>query len=631
MSVPNEVMQAFTEAKNRGILTPEQDAAYEELVKRGVAEEPQGIPLFQSARESGFLKGYLDQAAGIAQLVSRLAPDSRPPEIVLDKALSEKIPPTAKRIDDFISREEVEYQKARKERGEEGIDWARLGGGIVNPVSLGTMRLSTAATIPKRILAGGGYGAATAMSMPVSDKDANFALTKAAQAGIGGTIGMAVPSAAEAVKGAWNLKRYLTRPFSDAGRMKDLQDMYIKLAGEAKDDLIQALNNTKTYVFGNKPTSGQSIAGFSLKEGVNVGGSIVRLEQDLAKKSATGDPLKTVLDKQVQRRASALASAIDASDQGLKNAENLRTAITRPLYDSVKTSSRMVKTEPVVARIQSLIKENSKQDSIAVPLRKLLRSIYTTTDQGPKLERNPGTLYSMSKNIRDMMNKKTPGGQNEYDVMALSQIKKLLDKQIASAEPNYKEAQKLFKEYSEPINQIKVMRTLGGALKSAVEKERPTPFLNAIKDAPKTLKKSTGFARYEKLEDVLNKDQIRIVDNVKKELLRQSKAKEMAAGTESTYGFLKEGIEPQLPNMLSRPALLTNAVLRTIGKDMGPKYEKLAVKLQENPELLAELMRRGTDDTERKLAYELLTTLAATAPIRTLATEAQVSTQNNEE
>ena len=622
MSVPKEFAEALTEADSRGVLPEEHKAAYDELVSRGAIEGPRQVPLFEAARESGFLKGYMDQAAGISQLAARLAPDSRSPEMVL-----EGIPTTARRMDDFISREEVEYEKGRKERGEDGIDWARMGGGLVNPVSVGTMRMGAAATVPKRIMAGGAYGAATGASMPVTTGEEGYGMTKVAQGAIGGTLGVIVPTAVEAVKGAWNLKRYLTRPFSDSGRMQDLQEMYIKLAGESKDAILTALDDAKTYVRGNKPTSGQAIAEYNLNKGVNIGGSIARLEKDLTRKSSTGDPLKTVRDKQVLRRADAIAGAIDSTDEGLVNAENLRRAMTTPLYEAVKSSNKSVQTGPVVKKVQEILSENSKQDNITIPLRNILKKLYNITDDGPQLDRNPGSLYSLSKQIRDMMNKKSPDGQNEFDVMALSQIKKLLDKQIGSADKNYAEAQKLFKEYSLPINQIKTIRNLSGALKNAVEDEAPTKFLNAIENAPRTLKKSTGFARYDKLDDVLNEEQMKIVNNVKNELLRQSKAKKLAAETEASYSFLKEGIEPQLPNMLSRPALIANAILRTIGKDMGPKYEKLAVNLQENPELLAELMRRGANDTERKMAHELMTIMASTVPIRTLSLEAQVSQQ----
>ena len=619
MSAPNELINALEKANNSGALNKDQQRAYEELKRRNLNDRPR-VPLFEAAKNNPFLMGYMDQAAGISQIAARMAPDSRSPEIILDEEMSKDIPASAERIDKFIKEQEKGYQRTRKD---DGIDWARLAGNVFNPISLGTLPAGTAVTVPGKIAAGGGYGAFSGATMPVTQEGADFGASKATQAGVGIAIGLAVPSAVETIKGGINLLSFLKRPFNEAGKLKDLQEMYSRLAGDAKDELIEALDNAKTYTFGNKPTSAQAIAEYSAKHNMTKGAAIARLEKDLSRKPTTGDPLKTVFENQSLRRQEAMSRLIDSSDMGLATAEQLRKTATAPLYDQVRASTKKVKTGETIKLIKNLINENPKQTNITRPLKNILKDMYIQGPDFVTLERSPRALYSLSKEIKRLMNTKTPGGQKEFDVMALSQVKKSLDKSIENAEPAYKAAQKEFKKMSEPINQIKVIRHLGGALEDALQKERARPFLNALRDAPKTLKKSTGFPRYKKLNDILNKNQIKVLDDIKAELIRQEKTAQMASGTESVYGILKEGIEPELPNMLSRPALIANAILRKIGKDMGPEYEKIAVQIQEHPEYLASLLRKSTKDSERKMAYELLQVMAATAPIKELSRYAQ--------
>lgn len=581
-----------------------------EYAKRQFSEQENSIkehsnPVINSARNNGFLKGYMDQASGIAQILSRLSPDSRTPEMVLSG-----MPSASESIDSAISNEEEAYS------GPDGIDWARMAGNLFNPVGL----IGGAAAIPKgvvtKIAAGSALGAAEGGAMPVSG-EGDFATKKGYQVSTGAAIGGMVPSAVASVRGAWDLKKYLTRPFSESGRLKDLQELFVGLAGESRDRLVSLLDNAKTYNASSKPTAGQAIAEGSLLHGDDVGGAIVRLEKDLSRKGVTGDKLKSIYAGQERARKGAIDGVIDSTDEGLNAAKAFREAETVPLYDAVKASNAKVRTEHVVATINRIIKENKNQDNITAPLNDILTKLHVDD----ALDTNPGNLYSLSKHIKGLIARKTPGGQNEFDVSALSVVKKKLDDSIGRAEPLYKEVQGRYKELSRPINQIQVIRELGDALKNSAEQESATPFLNAIKNSPRTIKKSTGFPRYEKLDQVLNGEQIRIVNNTKKELVRQAKANKMSAHTEGVFNELKEGIEPNLPNLLSRPALIANAVLKRIGKDMGPAYERLASDIVSDPKKLADILRKPKTSRQRKMVAELLERQAAMIPARDLSLE----------
>ena len=94
-----------------------------------------------------------------------------------------------------ISEHEAEYQRQRKAAGNEGIDFARMGGNILNPANLAiASRIPQALTTGGRIAAGLGGGALMGgITAPVTEGD--YAKEKAKQMAVGGAFGGAFPAA----------------------------------------------------------------------------------------------------------------------------------------------------------------------------------------------------------------------------------------------------------------------------------------------------------------------------------------------------------------------------------------------------------------------------------------------------
>jgi len=140
------------------------DAQIEQALKGQKPETP-----------SGWKKGWEDSFVGAAQIL-RHAAGSDPEKI--------------KASDEHIKQLEKDYQLARKLSGETGFDWDRLGGNLLNPVTLATTaasgglgtflnlgKLGTSALI----------GGTTAAVEPVTEGD--FATEKAKQVAIGTIAG----------------------------------------------------------------------------------------------------------------------------------------------------------------------------------------------------------------------------------------------------------------------------------------------------------------------------------------------------------------------------------------------------------------------------------------------------------
>lgn len=643
---PRERLEALRQEQGaiEGIATPRQKlntlrAKQGDSDGSGQGSTPSNNPVFEAARKSGFLTGYLDQAAGINQILDRF----KQPDVERTKRELqgfENVPVFS--IDDVIEQREKEYQRTRKEKGLTGFDWARLAGNLSSPVSMATMKMPVGSTIPTKIAAGGAAGGVAGLAQPVLSTEGDFKSQKAFQGTLGVGVGAIAQPVISSIKGVVDFGKYIARPFNKSGQMKDVAELYVKLAGQSKNKIIKALDDAKTHIPSNRPTAGQAIAEGTMKmrsaanltaeemiEGVkngrfiddglpeNFGSAIVKFEKELHKLGTSGDELKTVLTQQAARRKNAIAGIIDQSEDSLQKAIAKRTAETKPFYDAVENSTKSVRVGNVVSKVNELIKKNVNEDNVVSPMRAILGKLKSDG----LIETSPQNLYSLSRQIKTMIQAKTPGGTNEFNVKALSEVKTLLDKQIGKAEPAFAKAQYLFKKHSEPIDQIMVAREFGDALENSLVtgEERALPFTNAMNNAVKVLKKSTGFARYKNLSDVMNPKQIAVLKKVQEELKREAKAKRMATDTGTVVKQLSEGIEISLPNMLSRPMMLANAVLRKIGKDMSPAYEALAIKIQKDPKLLSYLLKQSEISKERKMVIELLTRYSEMIPAQELS------------
>lgn len=594
-------------------------------VSYNVGETPTS-KIRESVADSGFLMGLQDQAAGLAQLAARIAPDSRPPEVVLAG-----IPRTSRRIDDYINKQELDYEKGRESRGETGIDWARVGGNFVSPINVATMGIPIgAATATGRTAAAAAMGAGMGASQPVTRED-DYWSDKAYQVGIGGGTGAAssivLPVSMSmlrgTIKGTKDLKRFFTRPFTESGRMEDLTKMYQDLAGESRDWLYKIMSDPDEVANAGRYTFGQKVARANRKAGTAKGKAFIRQEVDLAKKPTTGDEMQGRLAEQAAGRAQSVNNILDISDEGLERAIQNRKEATAPLYEKVRESTRRVNTRPVIDKVQKLLKTHRAESRATTPLNKVMNEMrWQGADGNIYLETRTGPLYSLRQEVRSMMNKKSPGGDNEFDIAILGTVKDKLDEALTAADPDFKEATSMFRELSKPINKIKTIRYMGDALTNAIGNDTPATFVKAMKDAPKTLKRATGFPRYKNLNQILDNDEIKVLKQVEEELLDNAEYKRLAAKTSATFKEIEEGLNVSIANPLLRPVMLLNAGMRQIAKHMGADYEKLAIKIHNNPDMVVEMMKKSPQNKERKMLWDLINRTLAMIPARESAREA---------
>lgn len=148
-----------------------------------------------------------------------------------------------------------------------------------------------------------------------------------------------------------------------------------------------------------------------------------------------------------------------------------------------------------------------------------------------------------------------------------------------------------FADQSKSIDQMKVgqelMRKLGSGRGGA---ESQAAFEGAVRNVPATLKRaSTGAARYGEgdLAKVLTPQQMQSVETVSAELMRDAERAALGKGVNANqvFGIAEEGKTAiKLPNLLSRPAMVTNWVMHIIGQGADEAIAKdMAELMVKNP------------------------------------------------
>lgn len=190
-------------------------------------------------------------------------------------------------------------------------------------------------------------------------------------------------------------------------------------------------------------------------------------------------------------------------------------------------------------------------------------------------------------------NAKTPLGAAEQREAVRAQ-KALVD-WMEKKSPDFQQARTAYAEQSRPINRMQLGETLRDKLSAPLdESERAGVFAQAMRDAPRTLKTSTGSNRYEDIAQVLLPRQVKSLENVQAELIRNRAVQQQAsAGESAATGAVSSrfaSVEP--PPFLEKGVTLLRAVLeKTQRKATNRTLMELAQEMR-SPEKLAALLKQ---------------------------------------
>ena len=459
-----------------------------------------------------------------------------------------------------------------------GLDVPALAGSVMSPVGLAAAKAITpAAGAMGRITQGTGLGAAFGAASPVTS-EGDFLEKKALQTGVGAVSGGALAGGLEGAKALLSLVNNFTGPMRQewrnaAGRTWILD----KIFGDNKAVRAQAEQAINTAVASGKPmTVADAVALANTGKQDKFGAGLVAMEDRLTGMPVAADAAKSVGAAQEAGRMAELGTFA-------KTPADLTTAIGARSTDAA-TNYGAAAAQRVTpdTYLLSLFKRPAMKDAIG-RANEVIKNKF-----GRKLNvSSVGDLQIVKESMDDLIKNPEAFGIGAKEAKAIGDVQGTFVKWLAQHAPDWDKARSVYAAQSKPINQMEIGQQLQTALQSGTGIERPTVFANAVRNAPQTIKKATGQPRYDDLTKVLTPQQMASVETVSGELMRDAERAALGKGVNANqvFGIAEEGKTAiRLPNLISRPATVTNWVMHIIGQGADEAIAKdMAALMVKNP------------------------------------------------
>jgi hypothetical protein len=322
-------------------------------------------------------------------------------------------------------------------------------------------------------------------------------------------------------------------------------------------DIVNALRNYDDMVAGVRPTAGTVVAGQMPAT------KYAALQRDLSEQLST--PYYERGQANVAARGEAIGK-IAQDEAALRAAEKARTRVSKPLYEAADAG--VADVSKVATTLDDLIAKKPGNRQLVRELKQIRNDLVDSTTG--ELRTNAEQITSVIDGIKMRLAKE----DSKFIKGELRDIREMLVDSV----PGYRAAQEAFAEASKPVNIMQVGQFLEGKLKPAIETtvgERAGVFSAAVKEAPTTIKRSTGQSRFDKLDQILEPEQVKIVENIRKDLAREAEfAKQATEGGKSGRTF--PAPPASLPNFMSRVTAVANVILTRL---QGKINQKLAIEM----------------------------------------------------
>jgi len=394
---------------------------------------------------------------------------------------------------------------------------------------------------------------------------------------------------------------------------------YIEAAAGRGPQIVEALRSPQAEIVpGSRPLPSQIVAPTGSAEFTAFARSGERVlpseaaaraaEQARARLSA----MREVSGAPAQEARARLAAAPDVTPTGvmparggaLEAAQEARTAQTGPLFtraerDVLPTDTTIESLlsrpsmEQAVQRAARIAAEENRPFSMRPPEPPTPSAPSGLLDAegrpvpAPPTPPAPPAAYSVQdlqyvkRGIDDLIADNASGlGKAERN--AIINTRKELIRWIDSRSDAYRTARETFQAASGPIDQMRVARVLENRLTQPVtgEATRGAMFASGIQEAPTTIRRATGEARFSQLSDVLTPDQMRVVDGIRRDIAREEQANKLArqarTGVPNIEAVVTEATGAPRLNFLNRVATIANTIM---SKLEGKINQELAIKI----------------------------------------------------
>jgi hypothetical protein len=281
------------------------------------------------------------------------------------------------------------------------------------------------------------------------------------------------------------------------------------------------------------------------------------LGETVQAKTAPGAALSVQQAQEAERMARLQGVTPD-----LRSAEAMRGNVSGPLYTAATQPTTAINVLPLTQQIDDLLLANPGNTKLVSALNQVKTGLEASTDAQQ--------VSSVLDNLKDLIASK----DNKFIVKNLINVKSTIEQAL----PGYQQAQQVFAAASPPVNQAKVLGAMQQVLTQPLGVgERAGPFMTALgRGETALLKKSTGAARYDDLNQVLSPQQMGVVKGIESELKRNAEVvRQTQAGADAMKIILEANQSKfRLPSFLDVKVTVTNQMLDILKDKMSANVLK---------------------------------------------------------
>ncbi len=296
-----------------------------------------------------------------------------------------------------------------------------------------------------------------------------------------------------------------------------------------------------------------------------------------AEKAKTGTRQAYARSKSNKAAVEASIAKVAGTEEKLSKAQQLRSTLGTKEYEKAFSA------KPLKADVElNTILDRPLSKKALVRAEDLAKNADISVKVGEKY--TVEGLHYMKLAMDDLVKDPKTFGIGTTEQAQVGRTRKALVSWLEDKVPEYKVAREGYAERSIPINRMQIGKELEKALTTSLntgQDLRSTLFANAIREAPKTLKKATGNTRYKSLDQVLTPAEMKIVNGVKKELVRSDEYKKMLSAAKGRAPDPRAaasslGGAHAIPHLLSRVTSIANFAISRLQGKMDPKLARLA-------------------------------------------------------
>jgi len=361
-------------------------------------------------------------------------------------------------------------------------------------------------------------------------------------------------------------------------------------------EVLNALRQPSEIVPGSLPTAAQAAAPAGATRFSAMGASAAKTtptpfyERAEAQKAA-----QLAAVQQVGKTPAELAAAEAARSATAKTLYGISDKAMVAADDTFATLLNRPSMDKVIARAGDLAAEKGQPFQIGqnrpaqvVPsaiVDEAGRPLGQTVIPGEVAQYPGSSLHAMKMAFDDLIKNPERFGIGAAEVGAIKGTRAQFLNWVEDKAPMYRVARGTFAAQSKPINQMQVGQFLEGKLVPALGEEtarlRAAGYAGALENAPGTIKRATGEARFQNLSDVLTPDQIKIVEDVRADLARARQTEVQAtaargAGPDVNLMGTEVMGNVRAPNFINNVTTVANDLLRRM---QGKLDQKLAIEL----------------------------------------------------